>query len=66
MEDGFAVCECCSCNILLDKRRTKKPGSLQSGEKADVTEVYKVMKVMVKVNAELLCTESCNARTRGT
>lgn len=31
-----------------------------------MTEVYKVMKVMVKVNAELLFMQPCNARSRGT
>lgn len=59
MEGAFAVCERCLSNILLDKTRTKKPGSLQSVEKADVTEVYKAMKVMGKVNAEPLFTQPC-------
>lgn len=59
MEGAFAACECCSSNALLDKTRTKMPGSLQSVEKADATEVYKAMKVMNKMNAEPLFTQPC-------
>lgn len=41
---------------ILEKR-SKKPGSLQSGEKADVIVVYQAMWVLVKMNEELLFTQ---------
>ena len=45
----------------------KKAGTLQFSEKAaekDLIEVYKVMKAVEQVNADLIFTESCYRRTR--